>query len=74
MSRWITMHGFAVNICADMTGFGRIVPCGIEDKPVGSLEMWIPGITVEQVRPLIASSFAEVFNVEFVTPGSPICS
>ena len=67
VSRWITMHGFAINICANMSGFGRIVPCGIEDKPVGSLEMWISGITVEQIRPLIANSFAEVFNLEFVT-------
>ena len=67
VSRWITMHGFAINICANMAGFGRIVPCGIEDKPVGSLEMWIPGITVEQIRPLIANSFAEVFNLEFVS-------
>jgi len=66
VSRWITMHGFALNICADMTGFKSIVPCGITDKPVGSLEMWIPGITVDEVRPLVADSFAEVFNLELV--------
>ncbi|MDJ0674011.1 MAG: lipoyl(octanoyl) transferase LipB [Calothrix sp. MO_167.B42] len=66
VSRWITMHGFALNICADMTGFGSIIPCGITDKPVGNLEMWIPGITVDEVRPLVASSFAEVFNLELV--------
>jgi lipoyl(octanoyl) transferase len=66
VSRWITMHGFALNVCSDMTGFGQIVPCGIVDKPVGSLEMWLPGITVEQVRPLVARSFAEVFNLELV--------
>ena len=66
VSRWITMHGFALNICADMTGFKSIVPCGITDKPVGSLEMWIPGITVDEIRPLVARSFAEVFNLELV--------
>ncbi len=66
VSRWITMHGFALNICSDMTGFERIVPCGIADKPVGSLAMWIPGITVDEVRPLVARSFAEVFNLELV--------
>jgi lipoyl(octanoyl) transferase len=66
VSRWITMHGFALNICPDMTGFERIVPCGISDKPVGSLAEWIPGITCQEVRFYIAQSFAEVFGVELV--------
>lgn len=66
VSRWITMHGFAFNVCPDMTGFSQIVPCGIADKPVASLAAWIPGITCEQVRPQIAKSFAEVFAVELV--------
>ncbi|WP_208492089.1 lipoyl(octanoyl) transferase LipB [aff. Roholtiella sp. LEGE 12411] len=66
VSRWITMHGFALNVCPDMTGFERIVPCGISDKPVGSLVEWIPGITCQEVRSDVASSFAEVFGVELV--------
>jgi lipoyl(octanoyl) transferase len=66
VSRWITMHGFALNICPDMTGFERIVPCGISDKPVGSLAEWIPDITCQEVRFYIAQSFAEVFGVELV--------
>lgn len=66
VSRWITMHGFALNVCPDMTGFRRIIPCGIADKPVGSLAEWIPGITCNEVRPYIAQSFAEVFDVELV--------
>ncbi|MBE8969302.1 lipoyl(octanoyl) transferase LipB [Nostocales cyanobacterium LEGE 12452] len=66
VSRWITMHGFALNVCPDMTGFERIVPCGISDKPVGSLAEWIPGITCQEVRFYIAQSFAEVFGVELV--------
>lgn len=64
VSRWITMHGFALNVCPDMTGFERIVPCGISDKPVGSLAEWIPGITCSEVRLLAAQSFAEVFELE----------
>lgn len=66
VSRWITMHGFALNVCPDMTGFSQIIPCGIADKPVGSLAQWIPGITSQEVRPHVAQCFAEVFGVELV--------
>lgn len=66
VSRWITMHGFALNVCPDLTGFKRIVPCGIADKPVGSLAQFLPGISVEQVRQSVAAKFAEVFDVELI--------
>lgn len=66
VSRWITMHGFALNVCPDMRGFGEIVPCGIADKAVGSLAEWIPGITCQEVRFHVAQAFAEVFGVELV--------
>jgi len=66
VSRWITMHGFALNVCPDMTGFQHIVPCGITDKPVASLAQWIPGITCEEVRPHIVQCFADVFGVEMI--------
>jgi lipoyl(octanoyl) transferase len=66
VSRWITMHGFALNVCPDLTGFQQIVPCGIADKPVGSLAQFIPGIRVEDVRPIVATAFAEVFGVELI--------
>ena len=66
VSRWITMHGFALNICPDLTGFQHIVPCGIGDRPVGSLEQFIPGIDLEDVRQRVAASFAKVFQVEVV--------
>ena len=66
VSRWITMHGFALNVCPDMEGFGRIVPCGIVGRPVGSLMQWIPGITVAQVRPIVLKSFEQVFGVRLI--------
>jgi len=66
VSRWITMHGFALNVCPDMAGFEQIVPCGIADKSVGSLAEWIPGISCQAVRVDIAESFAEVFGVELI--------
>ncbi|HEY9692789.1 MAG TPA: lipoyl(octanoyl) transferase LipB [Oculatellaceae cyanobacterium] len=66
VSKWITMHGFALNICPDLSGFEQIIPCGIVDKTVGSLEQLIPGIDFNQVRQQVAVAFAEVFNVELV--------
>ena len=65
VSRWITMHGFSLNISPDMHGFARIVPCGIVDKPVGSLAEFIPGINRDRIQPVLISAFAEVFGVEF---------
>jgi lipoyl(octanoyl) transferase len=70
VSRWITMHGFALNVCPDLSGFQYIVPCGIADKPVGSLVQFIPNIDFEQVRSRVAAAFAQVFQVEFVIPES----
>jgi lipoyl(octanoyl) transferase len=66
VSKWITMHGFALNVCPDLTGFQQIVPCGIADKPVGSLAEWIPDITCQEVRAHVAQAFAQVFGVELV--------
>lgn len=66
VSRWITMHGFALNVCPDLTGFERIVPCGISDKSVGSLADWIPEINLKEVRLQVAAAFADVFGVNLV--------
>ena len=66
VSRWITMHGFSLNVCPDITGFEQIVPCGISDKPVGSLAQCIPEINIQQVRLQVAEAFAQVFGVELI--------
>jgi lipoyl(octanoyl) transferase len=66
VSKWITMHGFSLNVCPDMTGFNHIVPCGIVDKPVRSLAAWIPNITCHQVSSVVSQCFSEVFNVKLV--------
>ena len=64
VSRWITMHGFAVNVCPDLAGFWEIIPCGIADRPVGSLAQFLPNISIEQVRRDIAKMFAAVFEID----------
>jgi lipoyl(octanoyl) transferase len=64
VSRWITMHGFALNICPDLSGFQQIIPCGIADKPVGSLSEFIAEIEPNEVRQQVAAAFSEVFQVK----------
>ena len=69
--RWITMHGFALNVCPDLTGFDQIVPCGIEDKPVGSLAQFISDLTVAKVKQDITAAFAEVFQIKLIADSYP---
>ncbi|MDJ0507837.1 MAG: lipoyl(octanoyl) transferase LipB [Crocosphaera sp.] len=66
VKRWITMHGFSLNVCPDLKGFNRIIPCGIEDKPVGSLRQFLPEITLEQIQPQVIQAFAQVFEIDII--------
>ena len=64
VSRWITYHGFAINVCPDLSGFAEIIPCGIANKPVGSLEQFLPNISLMQVQQDLSRVFTSVFGVE----------
>lgn len=66
VKRWITMHGFAINVCPDLSGFKQIVPCGIADKPVGSLQEFVLDLTVDRVRVDVAQAFSSVFQIKLV--------
>ncbi len=64
--RWITQHGFALNIACDLKGFDLIVPCGLKGSKVGCLSQWEPGITVEDVQPLVRACFSKKFNFQWI--------
>jgi lipoyl(octanoyl) transferase len=66
VSKWITMHGFALNVCPDLTGFDRIVPCGIADRSVGSMAEFIPDINPDLVREQIIQVFSEIFEIKML--------
>ncbi|WP_291090953.1 lipoyl(octanoyl) transferase LipB [Empedobacter sp. UBA7494] len=65
-SRWVTMHGFALNVNTDLRYFEYIVPCGIHDKAVASLERELGyQVDMNEVKAFTKKHFAEVFDVEF---------
>lgn len=70
-SRWVTMHGFALNVNADLSYFNHIVPCGIGDKEVTSLQALLGRkVDKDEVKENLLTHFEEVFNIEIIKVGS----
>ena len=66
-SRWITMHGFAFNVNTDLSFFNNIIPCGIQNKQVTSLEKELgKKINFEEAKEKVKKNFEKVFEVELV--------
>lgn len=61
--RWISFHGFSLNICPNLEAYQPIVPCGISDRPVGSLVDFRPDLTMAAVEPLIVQAFCRRFEL-----------
>ena len=63
-SRWITMHGFAFNINTDLSYFEHIIPCGIRNKQVTSLQKELgKPVSFYDVKEALKKAFEEVFDV-----------
>ena len=66
-SRWITLHGFALNVNTDLSYFNNIIPCGIHNKLVTSMEkeLGVP-VDMKEIKERILDNFQKVFSVEIL--------
>jgi lipoyl(octanoyl) transferase len=68
-SRWITMHGFALNVNTDLSFFNNIIPCGIQNKQVTSIEKELgQKVNFEEVKQKLIRNFEKVFMVDAQSP------
>ncbi|OMQ09537.1 lipoyl(octanoyl) transferase LipB [[Flexibacter] sp. ATCC 35103] len=67
-SRWVTMHGFALNVNVDLGYFDNIIPCGIRGKGVTSLqvELGVEKVDEQEVKDKIVKHMTQLFEAEFV--------
>lgn len=66
-SRWVTMHGFALNVNANLGYFDNIIPCGIRGKAVTSLnvELGVKEVSMEEVKDRLLKHFKDLFEADF---------
>lgn len=67
-SRWATMHGFGLNVSTNLSYFGHIIPCGIADKSVTSIEKEIGTVSMEEVKKICVEKISKIFGAEIVLP------
>lgn len=67
-SRWVTMHGFAFNVNSDLNYFNNIIPCGIDDKAVTSMEKELGHpLDFEEVKSVLKNEIAILFEMKFIS-------
>ena len=67
-SRWVTMHGFALNVNVDLDYFNNIIPCGLTDNVVTSInkELNQSETDITEIKNVLKNCFSETFNSEFI--------
>ena len=66
-SRWVTMHGLALNVNNDLSFFENIIPCGISNKSVTSINKEIgKHISLDEVKKTIIKYFVEIFSAKLI--------
>ena len=66
-SRWITMHGFAFNVQTDLDYFNGIVPCGIQNKQVTSLQKELSSpVSMAEVKERLCKNFETIFACQLL--------
>ena len=66
-SRWVTMHGFAFNVNSDLSYFNNIIPCGIQDKAVTSMNKELGrDLNMAEVKQKVKKHFADIFECEII--------
>ena len=67
-SRWVTMHGFALNVDVNLDYFNNIIPCGLANNIVTSLnkELGYNNINIKKVKDDLKTSFSTSFKSEFI--------
>lgn len=62
LRKWVSYHGIAINVNPDLSHYAGIVPCGIREHGVTSLERIVPGITIQQLDAALKNTFADIFE------------
>jgi lipoyl(octanoyl) transferase len=66
-SRWVTMHGWGFNVNADLNYFNNIIPCGIQDKAVTSMNKELgKNVDMDELKEKAKAHFAQLFEASFI--------